>query len=158
MSNKFKIVGNTISVKGRGGRVFIASSANQLQPQGFKEVSEIVYNLSQNDGQLFAGRRNGYHSILSVVGNGRWRDRGVSSDLLLTLLRNKKVTKNLSVGYKICDEGIEPVIDTQSLQKILTEVKNNITVDGNGLTATLNYEGTKVLIDAGQYARIKNYL
>lgn len=158
MGKKFKLLNNCVVVKGTKGRTFIASAADQLESQGFARVAGIVSNLSKNPGELFMTKRNGYHSLLSVIGNGRWRDRGVSTELLMALLQNSKVTKKLRVGYKITDDGVEPVIETQSLQKMLTDVKEHITPDGNGLTATLKYQGTKVKLNVEQYARIKTYL
>lgn len=157
MSKKTMFIGDVLVLK-RGKVAFATNSARYISKYGPGKAQKILENLSSLRGELVFTQQTQHHTLLSILGNGRWRDRGISAPLLLQLLESKEVTKELKVKFKSTDYGLEPVVNTQSLQNVLTKIKEYIKVDDNGLTATLKYKDVNTKLNIDDFHRINNYL
>lgn len=136
---------------------------------GLSQGSVILGNLTKavppkpTNSTLTTAKR-GFMTLGSVIGNGRFRDRGVSEDLLLKLFSTKRFLKRVQIEYKAAsDDNIgtlayEPIVNTQSLQKELSNLKQHITLDKNGVTGTLKYLGVTVKLNAAEMQRMQNYI
>ena len=161
-TNKSKVeigfVGNALVMKDLGNN-FVINKANYLTGSvGVSQMKKLLKGMVKNSSSINHTQKKGEHSVLSVVGNGRWRDRGISSSLMFKLVSSPKIMKELTINLKATDLGFEPVIETQSLQRMLSNVKNSITVDDNQITATLAYKDVEVKLNIEEYTKIKSYL
>lgn len=129
-------------------KVFIATKMENQSSISYADVGKILSNLSDKNGEVVNGSQFGYHSLLSVVGNGRFRDRGVSSRLIAEILKRKSLVNKLDIKFKVIPEkaALEPIIGTQSLQKLISELKSNIQFSENDLCGEIKYKNTSITL------------
>lgn len=136
---------------------------------GLSQGSLILDNVTKAvpptlNNSTVTGAKRGFMTLGSVIGNGRFRDRGVSEDLLLKLFSSQRFLKRVQIEYKAGNDdnigtlAFEPIVNTQSLQKELSNLKAHVTLDKNGVTGTLNYLGVSVQLNAAEMQRMRSYI
>ncbi|WNL63248.1 hypothetical protein [Citrobacter phage Tr1] len=161
--NLYVITGNGQTMKGEG---FLGRYKTIGYGRGVNILSRVekANPLDKTVTTLTKAKR-GFMTLGSVIGNGRFRDRGISEDLLLKLFSNDTFLKRVNIEYKVSEDEdfggtlvYEAIVHTQSLQKELSKLKANVTTDANGVTGTLRYLGEVVPLNAAEMQRMKEYI
>lgn len=156
-------------IPNKGGKAFKGEGFVGRYPTiGFKHGLPLL-NIVQKNVPITAenvtekSQRRGYHTLGSIVGNGRFRDRGISETLMLKLFTNENFLKRIHIEYKSVQEEnktiryYEAIVETQSLQKELSQLKQHITKNPDG-TGVLNYMGVKQHLNVVEVYRMENYI
>jgi len=171
---------NVKSVRNENGSVFMVNDNDQVFKGagftslygsiGMEDGSKILSAVSQakptGDSEVVFGKsKRGFMTLGSILGNGRFRDRGISETLLLKLFTNNRFIKRVRMAYKMTplkEESLqqvyEPIVDTQSLTSELTQVKKCLKMDENGLTGTVEYDNIRVVVSATEAKRLSNFI
>lgn len=171
---------NVKSVRNQDGDVFLVNDKDQVfkgagftsiygtigMEDGSKILSAVAQSKPTGESEVVFGKsKRGFMTLGSILGNGRFRDRGISETLLLKLFTNNKFLKRVRMAYKMTplnEESLqqvyEPIVDTQSLTSELSQVKKCLDMDENGLTGTVQYDNIRVQVSATEAKRLTNFI
>lgn len=127
---------------------FCISSADNI-PASKPVITRILNNLTRvyNRNLDVKASQKGYHTISSIMGNGRFRDLGFSAESVVDIISSIN-PNDFPLLFKRHNENgdlflhREPILHAKSLHGLLTEIRQNGTLkkwrNGN---LTIEYKG-----------------